>query len=192
MADEKETQAAPAAPAFDMNAMADRLAQAAAAGTQQAIERVAARNQQQQQAAEQQRQTQADPVASTILNTVAPLLQKVAVKGDHGRDAAIFYATNPAAAKFSGVIEGRVNELSARNIEVDRHSVWNLIKGEQGLNADGLTFDQALERREAEVKAAREAETIRGSRGGAPAPILRDPTSMSAEELEKAMENVAF
>ena len=50
----EETQAAPAAQQFDMNAMADRLSQAAAQGTAQAIERVAQRQQEQARVVQQQ------------------------------------------------------------------------------------------------------------------------------------------
>jgi hypothetical protein len=192
MADEKETQAAPAAPQFDMNAMADRLAQAAAVGTQQAIERVAQRNQQQQQAVERERAVQADPVASTILQTVAPHLRDIAVKGDHGRDAAVFYATTPGAHKHSGLIESRINQLASQGIHVDRASVFNLIKGEMGLTHEGVTFEEAIKRRDEDVRRAEEAATVRGSRGGAPTTRLVDPYSLTTEDLGKALEDVNF
>jgi hypothetical protein len=188
-----------AAPQFDMEAMAQRIAadaqRAAAAGTQQAIDRAtAAANQRQQQHERQQQQerTQADPVASTILNTVGPALRELAIKGDSGRDAAVFYTTTPAAGRFSGVIEGRFNDLLARGIPVDRASIWNLIKGEQGLTHDGITFEEQIKRRDEEVKRAEEAATIRGSRGGAPSQMIRDARAMSPEDLETALDNVAF
>ena len=186
MAD-NETQAAPAAP-FDMDAMAARLQQAAAQGTQQAIEGVARRNQAQQQQQQQAAATQADPVASTIMPILAPALRELAIKGDSGRDAAVFYATTPQAAKYSGVIEQRFNELLARGIPVDRASLWNLIKGE---NQDSFV-KEAIERRDSEVKAAQEAATVRGSRGGAPQGQIREASSMSQDELLKALDNVAF
>lgn len=182
----EETQAAPAT--FDMQAMAHQLQEAARAGTQQAIEGVARRNQQQQQQQQAVAATQADPVASTIMPILSPVLRELAIKGDSGRDAAVFYATTPQAAKYSGVIEARFNELLARNIPVDRASLWNLIKGE---NQDSFV-KEAIERRDAEVKAAQEAATVRGSRGGAPSGQVREATSMSQDELLKALDNVAF
>ena len=188
-----ETQPAPAAPQIDVNAMAERLAAAAAQGTQQAIERVAARNQAQAAAAEQTRQTQADPVASTILSTVGPALRELAVKGDSGRDAAVFYATAGAGARrFAAQIEARHNELLARGIPVDRASLWNLIKGENGIDDNGETVDQAIKRRDAEVRRAAEAETVRGSRGGAPDPRAVDPYSQAPDELAKSLEGLPF
>ena len=187
----EETQAAPAAQQFDLNAMAERLSQAAAQGTAQAIERVAQRQQEQARVVQQQQQTQADPVASTILQTVAPHLRELAIKGDSGRDAAVFYATTPAAHRWSGVIEQRFNDLLARNIPVDRASLWNLIKGEQGLTADGIKFEEAVKRRDEEIQRAKDAETIRGSRGGVNTQT-RDASSMTTDELSKALEDVAF
>lgn len=182
----EETQAAPAA--FDMDAMAARLTQAAAQGTQQAIERVAQRNQDSQNRERAAAATQADPVASTIMPILAPALRELAIKGDSGRDAAVFYATTPQAAKYSGVIESRFNELLARGIPVDRASLWNLIKGE---NQDSFV-KEAIERRDAEVKAAQEAATVSGSRGGVPQGQIREASSMTVDELQKALDNVAF
>jgi hypothetical protein len=186
MAETTETQAAPAA--FDMDAMASRLQQAAAQGTAQAIENVARRNQEQQQQEANARATQADPVASTIMPILAPALRELAIKGDSGRDAAVFYATTPQAAKYSGVIEARFNELLKRGIPVDRASLWNLIKGE---NQESFV-QQAIKDRDEEVKRAQEAATVRGSRGGAPAAQVREASSMSQDELLKALDNVAF
>src|SRR5712664_3278172 len=105
----EETQAAPAAPQFDMDALAEQLTRAAARGAAQTIESVAQRQQEQARVVAQQQQTQADPVASTILQTVAPHLRELAIKGDSGRDAAVFYATTPASHRWSGVIEQRFN-----------------------------------------------------------------------------------
>lgn len=184
---EPETQAAPA-PAFDMDALASRLQQAAAQGTQQAIEGVANRNRQEQERERANAATQADPVASTIMPILAPALRELAIKGDSGRDAAVFYATTPQAAKYSGMIENRFNELLKRGIPVDRASLWNLIKGE---NQDTFVAE-AIKSRDAEVKAAQDAATVRGSRGGAPAGQVREATSMNRDELEKALENIAF
>lgn len=187
MADEQQTQPAPA-PAIDVDALAQRLQQAAAQGTAQAIENVAQRQQRQQQAQAAQAATQADPVASTVLPVVTPALRELAVKADSGRDAAIFYATNPAAAKFAPQIEARHNDLIARGIPVDRNSIFNLIKGE---NQEQFIAEE-IKRRDDAVKAAQEAATVRGSRGGAPAGQVREATSMTADELSKALENVTF
>jgi hypothetical protein len=118
-----------AAPQFDMAALTAQLQQAAAQGTQQAIEGVARRNAAEQRAQQAQAATQADPIASTIMPVIAPALRELAIKGDSGRDAAVFYATTPQSHKYSGVIEQRFNELLARGIPVDRASLWNLIKG---------------------------------------------------------------
>ncbi len=182
----EETQAAPAA--FDMDAMASQLQQAAARGTAQAIENVANRNRQEQETARAAAATQADPVASTIMPILAPALRELAIKGDSGRDAAVFYATTPQAAKYSGVIENRFNELLRRGIPVDRASLWNLIKGE-----NQETFvKEAIAARDQEVKNAQEAATVRGSRGGTPQGQVREATSMSQDELLKALDNVAF
>lgn len=183
---EKETQAAPAT--FDMNALASQLQQAAAHGTTQAIEQAANRNRQEQERARADAATQADPVASTIMPLLAPAFRELAIKGDSGRDAAVFYATTPEAAKYSGQIESRFNELLKRGIPVDRASLWNLIKGE---NMPAF-LDAEIKRREADVKAAQDAATVRGSRGGAPAGQVREATSMNRDELEKALENIAF
>lgn len=183
----EETQAAPAAQAFDVNAMAAQLQNAAAAGTRQAIEAVAARTQQERQEAVRQQQTQADPVASTILQTVEPALRNIAIKGDSGRDAAIFYATTPAAAKYAQQIETRHNELLNRGIPVDRASLWNLIRGE---NLDAFV-EERVKQRDADLKRAQEAETVRGTRG-APMEPVRDAREMSPEDLAKAIENVSF
>lgn len=190
MAGETEPQAA-AAPQIDLDALAARLQQAAAQGTQAAIEGVARRQQHQQAAAAAAAATQADPVASTIMPIIAPALRELAIKGDSGRDAAVFYATTPAAHRFSGQIESRFNDLAARNIPVDRASIWNLIKGEQGLTPGGLTFDEAIKQRDEEVKRAQEATTVRGSRGTPTAPV-RDPYSMTPDELASAIDGVAF
>jgi hypothetical protein len=185
-----------AAPTIDLEAMATRIGQeaqrAAAAGTQQAIERVAANQRAAQERQQQQERTQADPVASTIMGTMEPALRNIAIRADSGRDAAVFYTTTPAAGRFSGVIEARFNDLLARGIPVDRASIWNLIKGEQGLTHEGITFEEQIKRRDEEVKRAEEAATIRGSRGGAPSQMVRDARSMSAEDLDKALEDVAF
>jgi hypothetical protein len=183
----EETQPTPGA-GIDMEALAMRLQNAAAAGTAQAIEGAARRNQQQLQQQEQQRQTQADPVASTIMPVIGPALREVAIKADSGRDAAVFYATTPSSHKYSGLIETRFNELLARGIPVDRASLWNLIKGE---NQETFVA-QAIKERDEEVKKAQEAATVRGSRGGAPAAPVRDASSMTADELSKALEDVAF
>jgi hypothetical protein len=190
-----ETQPQPVQ-TVDLEAMASRIAaeaqRAAAAGTQQAIERVAANQRQAQERQQQQERTQADPVANTIMSTVGPVLRELAIKGDSGRDAAVFYTTTPAAGRFSSVIEARFNDLLARGIPVDRASIWNLIKGEQGLTHDGITFEEQIKRRDEEVKRAEEAATIRGSRGAVPSQITRDPFSMAPDELEKAIDGVAF
>jgi hypothetical protein len=187
MADDKDTQAAPAA-AFDMDALAARLQQSASQGVQQAIEGVARRNQDQQNRERANAATQADPVASTIMPILAPALRELAIKGDSGRDAAVFYATTPQAAKYSGGIEARFNELLARGIPVDRASLWNLIKGE---NQETFVAE-AIKNRDAEVKAAQDAATVRGSRGGAPQGQIREASGMTQDELLKALDNVAF
>ena len=191
----EDTQPQPAQ-TIDIEAMTSRIAaeaqRAAAVGTQQAIERVAANQRQAQERQQQQAQTQADPVASTILSTVGPALRELAIKCDSGRDSAAFYCSTPAAGRFSQVIESRFNDLLARGIPVDRASIWNLIKGEQGLTHDGITFEEQIKKRDEEVRRAEEAATIRGSRGGAPSHMVRDPRSMSAEDLDKALEDVAF
>ena len=162
---DNETQPQPAAaPQIDMDALAARLQQAAAQGTAQAIERVANQNTQAQARERAAAATQADPIAQTVLPVVAPALRELAVKADSGRDAAVFYATTPAA------------------------SLWNLIRGE---NLDKFVTD-AIAQRDADVKAAQEATTVRGNRGGAPAQQVREASSMSREELEKSLENVAF
>ncbi len=185
-----------AAQTIDIEALTSRLAaeaqRAAAAGTQQAIERATANQRAAQERQQQQERTQADPVASTILDTVRPMMRELAIKGDSGRDAAVFYTTTPAAGRFSGVIESRFNDLLARGIPVDRASIWNLIKGEQGLTPDGLTIEDEIKRRADDVKRAEEAATIRGSRGGAPSAVTRDARSMSADELEQALDGVTF
>ena len=185
----EETQPQPAA--IDMDALAARLQQAAAQGTAAAIENVANRNRQQQEQERAAAATQADPIASTIMPVLAPALRELAIKGDSGRDAAVFYATTPAAHRWSGVIEARFNDLLSRGIPVDRASLWNLIKGEQGLTADGIKFEEAVKNRDEAIKRAQEAETIRGSRGGAPAG-QRDASRMTADELATALEDVAF
>lgn len=189
MADEKQTQAAPA---FDMDAMAARLQDAAARGTAQAIENVAARSQQQaeQRAAQEEsnRRTQADPVAQTVWPVIGPALREVAVKADHGRDAAVFYATNPTAGRYSGQIEARVNELGARGIQVDRHSVYNLLKGEN-LNS---FVDEEIKNRASKVREAEQAAVVAGSRGGTIGQQARDPYDMTQEELTQALDNIAF
>jgi hypothetical protein len=196
MADEPNTQAVPAA--FDMDALATKIGEATAAaaakGTTAAIEGIAQRNRQQQQLDQQNRDrvaaTQADPVASTVLGNeaVAGALRTVAIKADSGRDAAVFYATTPDAAKYSGVIEGRFNDLIARGIPVDRASIWNLVRGENL----GTFVEAEIKRRDEEVKRASDAAVAQGSRGGAPNTQIVDAHELSAEDLAKALENVSF
>lgn len=181
-----------AAQTIDIEAMTSRIAaeaqRAAAVGTQQAIERVAANNRQEAERRAAAERTQADPVASTILGTVEPALRNIAVRADSGRDAAVFYATRPEAAKYSGQIEARFNELLARGIPVDRASIFNLLMGE---NLDTVVAERIAQRDE-EVKRAEEAATIRGSRGGAPNQVVRDASRMKPDELEQALEGLAF
>jgi GAF domain-containing protein len=168
------------------------LQDAAARGTTQAIENVSARAQQQAEQREAQaeasRRTQADPVAQTVWPVVGPALRDVAIKADHGRDAAIFYATNPSAGRYSGQIEARVNELGARNIQVDRHSVFNLLKGE---NLSSFV-DEEIKNRENKIREAEQAAVISGSRGGTIGQQARDPYDMTPEELTQALDNIAF
>ena len=127
-------------------------------------------------------------MASTILPIVGPALREVAIKADSGRDAAVFYATTPQSHKYSGVIESRFNDLLARGIPVDRASLWNLIKGE---NQDAF-IAEAIKQRDEEVRRAQEAATVRGTRGGAPMAQVRDPHTMTQDELATALENIAF
>lgn len=185
----QETQAVPAAPAFDVAAMEQRLATAAQAGAARAVENIAARTRADQANRQAAERTQADPVASTVLgnDAVAGALRTVAIKADAGRDAAVFYATTPAAAKYSGAIEGRFNELLSKGIPVDRASLWNLIRGE-----NLPTFiEEEIQNRAAAVKRAEGAAVAQGSRG-VPTARVREARDMKPDELVAALENIVF
>lgn len=190
MADGTEaTPAGAAGPQFDVAAMERRLSDAATRGAAQAVEAIAARNR--NEVAEQRRreQTQADPVAATVLgnDAVASALRNVAIKADSGRDAAVFYSTTPAAAKYSAAIEQRWNHLTAQGIPVDRASIWNLIRGENL----GTFVDEEIKNRAEEIKRAEREAVAQGSRGVVPA-IVREARDMKPEELETALDNVLF
>lgn len=186
---EEPTQAAPAAPTFDMAALERKVLSAAQSGAAQAVESVAARTRAAKADADRAAATQADPVASTVLNNpdVAATLRGIAIKADSGRDAAVFYATTPAAAKFSSAIEQRFNLLASQGIPVDRASLFNLIKGE---NMD--TFVEAeIKRRAEEVQRAENAAVAQGSRG-VPAAQVLEARDMKPDELATALEGVSF
>lgn len=189
MPEEKETQAAPVTPTFDVAEMERRLSAAATQGAAQAVEAIAARNRNQAAETARREATQADPVAATVLGNeaVASALRNVAIKADSGRDAAVFYATTPQAAKYSGAIEQRFNHLIAQGVPVDRNSIWNLIKGE---NMPAF-IEEEIKARAEEVKRAEQAAVAQGSRG-VPTGIVREARDMKPEELETALDNVLF
>lgn len=194
MADQP-TQAPPAATATlsdeAMAAISAKIAAESAAAVKAGIAEVARSNQRQAEQAQRQKAQAEDPVAAAVLPVVAPFLRDIGIKADHGRDAAIFYSTTPEAGPYSGQIEARCSELTARGIPVDRHSVWNLIKGE---NLDSF-IDKEIERRAQAVKDAEEARTIRGTRGGEPRGRVLDADTartMGADDLAKALDGIAF
>lgn len=185
----EDTQAAPAGPQFDVEAMEQRLATAAQAGAARAVESIAARTRADQQTRAAAERTQADPVASTVMGNeaVASAFRTVAIKADMGRDAAVFYATTPAAAKYSAAIEQRKNQLAAQGIPVDSASVWNLIRGE---NLPAF-IEEEIQNRAAAVKRAEDAAVAQGSRG-VPNSQVRQARDLKPDELAQALDNVLF
>lgn len=107
---------------------------------------------------------QPDPVGDVINPYLAPVARLVNLKADSAIDAATFYATVKDAAPHSAEIEAKFNECVQKGMPMNRISIWQWM---QGANIDKIV-EQRIKNRDAEIEAARQAQTLQGSRGGVP------------------------
>jgi len=132
--------------------------------------------------------TEPDPVADVLRPYVVPLAQAMNLKADDAKDAAIFYHTTAEAGAFAADIEAKFNECVANGRPMNRASIWQWYKG---ANFDKFA-DARQKHRDDEIKRAREAQTVQGSRGGVPAGRPQIDVNASDEDLASAIRGLQF
>lgn len=194
MADENKDKEAPQ---FDADALAANLrGEFRTALREFSAEQEQRETQRQEQAQAREREASfatrqaSDPVAAAVLPIVAPALTKAQLDVLDAKDAAIFYSTNPKAAKDREAVEAAFDRLKAQGTPLKREEVWAWHKG-KNLNkyAEEMVAEQQA--------AARAAEAAAGANGGnrqeVQAPkALTDPYGATTEELGAALKNVSF
>ena len=178
-----EAPAAPAAPAFDVDALAS-----------QVTERLKAEFQRAPQPPPQPRQPappeSPDPVGDLVRPYVAPVAKQAALAEAMAADAIEFYGDHPDLDKEERAeIERRTQTLRANGVPFKRQDVYNHYIGEN--------FDKQVEKRAA--KRQRDLDRASGQStvgGGSPdkgaAGQIRDASSMTTEDLGKALANTSF
>lgn len=143
----------------------DALRSAARDGARMALQEVAGQaqqhqmqQQQYQQAQQAQRQAAGDPIYTGVVRPyVEPALRQVALEAQSARDAAVFYSTNPQAAKYTQWIERDFEAAKSAGMPVDRRTVFNHLVG--------ANFDHFTREREEQLRHAAAAGTTVGPAG---------------------------
>ena len=183
MADEpKDT---PPAPVLDEAKVLELVKQ----GTQAALEARATEEEQARQAHAAQEAAAArgkDPVRGVVMDAVGNDLAEIAFRARAAEDAAKFYLIHPEAKDFAGDVEKKFNELAAVGNAQDRESIWYWLKGKDFDKFHAAALE-AQERKKAE-------DAMVPGPGGQLTRVrqVQDPYAMSSEELEKALDGIAF
>ena len=187
-------------PAFTQDALA-QISQASAAAVAAEFDRRAQAERQQreqelaarQAAANSQRFSDslaADPVATTVLPVVKPMLDQIALRSALETDNAKFYGRNPHALEFESQVEEIVQKAVNQGRPVDRETAWNFFKGK---NLPYFAERETKARQAAEERARAGGMTMgpSGQMRDALAPIAFDHTT-PVEDMRKAMEGKMF
>lgn len=182
---------APTEPAIDMTKFEAATKAAVSAALSEAGQAAQAERQQreaQDAAARQAAATAAnpDPVADVLRPHLQPLAAMLNLKAEDAKDASVFYATTPAAGKYSAAIETKFTECVQRGQPMNRASIWQWIRGSDAF------LSERIKERDAELETARQAQTLQGSRGSLPAGTPSIDVNASDEDLAKSLENVQF
>lgn len=130
-----------------------------------------------------------NPLKAVISPIIEPELARLKMIAEGASDAAVFYGTNPHAAKYKDEIEKNFRALMQNGTPFTRDALLKYVMGHPE-NIKKLV-DEGIEAEKAKLKAAEEAETLGGSLRPQQGPV-KDAHDATDEELAKALENAYF
>ena len=135
-------------------------------------------------------QPEPDAVRDLIAPHVNPAINRATVLAEAARDQSLFFQLHPDALDHRAELMKNWQEMFNKGLPFQMDVIWNEYRGK---NID--QFHKKMSERDAEkVRAAEEAAGVSGGSpdrsGGSSA--MKDPYQATDEELNKAMEGVAF
>lgn len=131
-----------------------------------------------------------DPVRKVVLESLGDDLGQISFNSNNALDLARFYTLHPEAKEFAVDVERKFTELAGAGNAQDRESIWNWYRG---ANLDKFVARSNAQKQAQEEEAANAFVAGSGG-GGVPrgTKVIRDPHSMTPDELEKALEGMSF
>ena len=184
-------------PQFDSDALAGIIRQEMSGFIQEQRAADASRAEQERSERDEQAvraRTASDPVAAAVLPHLIDPLRRVALVAEAAQDAALFYGEHPEVAR-DAKRKGRIEEAFNRGVQsgnpLKREDIYFW---DRGKNAAEYAADEAAKAQAAQKAAEEAGATMGGLRlqpGQVPQAIL-DPSSVSFEDMDKALTNVSF
>ncbi len=185
----------PATNGLDADALAAKLNEGLKSGLKDALEGYAQQNPQPRQPVSQPvTQPAGDPVRDFLNPYLEPMQRAVVVRTEAAMDAATFYSDpDPKQARLKSKLRGEVEQLFSQQLQqgqyIPRENLFHYLRG--------LKFQEFVDAEIAEREQAREqAKQAQGVGTGSARPMgqqnTKQPWEMTPEELERALDGVAF
>lgn len=174
-----------ALPALDEAKVLELIRQGTTAALEaKAAEDAAARQAQADQAAAAARGK--DPVRGVVMDAIGDELRETRFEARAAADAAKFYLIHPEAKDYAGDIEKKFYELAASGNAQDRETVFYWMRGKD--------FDKFHAAANQQAESSKANEAMVPGPGGTLTRVrqVQDPYTMTPDELEKALDGVAF
>ena len=178
-----EQNAAPAAPQFDMDALAGQITEGLKATIQQSMPQYPAPSPAVPQ------QAAPDAVRDLLDPYLSPVARQARLAEEAATDAAEFYTSHPELDKGErDEVEKRFKALKAANVPFKREDILNHYRGE---NIE-KEVEKRIERRAKAATAAMDAAANVGSGSPGRGGEALDARSLSTADLSKALDGISF